>query len=71
MFTRKMMDLDLDSIMLKLLKELQYLVLEVDSIPVLEIKTILNLEKLMDQDLALINYQAACKPEEDRHGLLK
>jgi hypothetical protein len=71
MFTRKMMDLDLDSIMHKLPEELQFTVLEADSIRVLEIKTILNLGKLMDQVLVLIKFLAASKPEEDHHGLPK
>jgi hypothetical protein len=54
---RKMMGLDLDSIMRKLLKEHLYFLLEAGLTQASGIKIILDQEKLMDLAQDLINYQ--------------
>ena len=67
---RRMMDLDLVSIMLRQLKVLQFTLSEVDLILVFEIRIILGQGRWMDLVQVHTKFLLALKQRKGRHGLL-
>ena len=67
---RRMMDLDLVSIMLRQLKVLQFTLSEVDLILVFEIRIILGQERWMDLVQVHTKFLLVLKQRKGRHGLL-